>query len=246
MDGVRVIRSELLDAAGIIVSGVSTRLGGVSPPPLGMNLSYAVDDTEENVTANRKIFLGELGIRTEPLAFPGQVHSATVCIAAVPGRYPGCDALVTRVRGVYCGVSVADCAPLLLLDTRSPAVAAVHAGWRGTADGIAAKTVDVLGREFGTKPADLVVFLGPSAGSCCYNVGEEVAGRFHPNCVDRSAGLVRLDLKKANVRQLVKAGIPLDHIEVSELCTICRPDLFHSFRRDRLRSGRMMAVIGLP
>ena len=99
--------------------------------------------------------------------------------------------------------------------------------------------------RFEVDPADLYAFVGPSAGPCCYEVGPEVAAQFKDGAVEIRNGKRYVDLKKANVQQLVAQGIPRDHIEVSSSCTICSGETFHSYRRDREHSGRMMAVIGL-
>jgi polyphenol oxidase len=177
-------------------------------------------------------------------------------LAPPPGddeaSWPKADILATDDPAVALVVQVADCVPLLMADPRSGAVAAVHAGWRGTAAGAAPAAVHALGREFGADPTDLVVAQGPSIGPCCYVVGEEVADRFAADGWGREAGgwferdeagALRLDLWKANRDQLVACGVPPDRIHQSGLCTASHPEWFASYRRDGPGTGRIAAVI---
>ena len=146
---------------------------------------------------------------------------------------------------MFLSVSIADCAPVFLFDAMKKIVACVHAGWRGTEQRILQKTIRTMLQEFGSKPGDVSAFIGPSAGQCCYEVGEDVAQRFDAEFVSRRNGKFYLDIKKANEEQLRNAGVPGTNIEVHENCTICRTELYHSYRRDGDKSGRMMAIIGL-
>jgi hypothetical protein len=210
-----------------------------------MNLSLNVGDDPRNVHSNRELFFGTLGIRAEELAIPGQVHSDTVRRVDVPGVYPETDALVTDVRRLFLCVTVADCVPILLFDPVRRVVAAIHAGWRGTAGTIAARAVRLMMDDFGVDPANLLGFIGPSADTCCYEVGPDVASRFPERFVSDREGSLRVDLKSANLSQLIDLGVPPENIETSSLCTISEETLLHSYRRDGVASGRMMAVIGL-
>jgi YfiH family protein len=228
-----------------VVAAVSTRNGGISPAPLGMNLSFHVGDREENVRRNREIFFGWLGIRIDELAIPGQVHGTNVSRIGAPGAFPDCDALITDSPRVFLCVSVADCVPVLLFEPAVHAVAAVHAGWRGTVGRILEAAVRKMERTLGAQPGRLRAYLGPAASSCCYAVGEDVAARFDSRFVRRDGARPFVDLKQANAQQLLALGVSPDHIEISPFCTISDSTLFHSYRRDGLRSGRMTAVIGL-
>ena len=227
-----------------IIAGFSTRNGGVSPPPLGMNLSFRVGDDPSNVRKNREIFFGALEIPPDWIAVPGQVHGTTVRRVEEPGEYPETDALISSAKGLFLCVSVADCVPILLHDTQGGAVGAVHAGWRGTASAIVATAVGAMHAEFGTLPSRVVASIGPCASACCYAVGADVASRFQQACVRNDRGVLFVDLKSANRTQLIDAGVPPESIELSPYCTISDPSLFHSHRRDGVKSGRMMGVIG--
>jgi YfiH family protein len=174
-----------------------------------------------------------------------QIHS-DICVYVThgAGRVGEGDALMTDVPGVRVGVRTADCIPVLLVDPRSRAVAAVHAGWRGTAQGICTKTVAAMRAQFGSRPEDLLAALGPGIGPCCYQVGAEVAVRFREifperDDLDRPA---RLDLPEANRRQLLSSGLSPDRVWVAGLCTFCSGDEFCSWRRESRQAGRMVAA----
>ncbi len=238
------IKPKQLSAFPTILCAVSTRLGGVSPEPFGMNLSYSVGDDPRNVDANRERFFGHLNISREQLAIPKQCHSATVKRADAPGSYAETDGLLTNKTNVWLVVSIADCTPVFVFDRSRNIVAALHAGWRGSMTGIVRRGLEMMKGEFDSDPADLYAFVGPSAGPCCYVVGSEVAVRFEPAVVSRRNGSLYLDIKAESKRQLLEGGIPESQIEMSEYCTICNQQ-FHSYRRDKSRSGRMMGIIGL-
>jgi YfiH family protein len=174
-----------------------------------------------------------------------QVHSDRIfnADAAPNGRIGEGDALVASTPGRTIGIRTADCVPILLVDPRKRAVAAVHAGWRGTVQNIAAKTVERLRREYGTEPSDVLAVIGPAIGECCYEVGSEVAEQFEQLLPDRRQAR-HLSLEEANRRQLVGSGLRDEAIETGGLCTRCGSE-FHSWRRDKEASGRMVAAIGI-
>jgi YfiH family protein len=174
------------------------------------------------------------------LATLKQVHSAT-CVAAEGrcGVLGEGDALLEDTPGSVVAVKTADCIPILLVDERHRAVAAVHSGWRGTAAGIAARAAEAMQVRFGTEPGDLHAAIGPGIGKCCYEVGPEVAAQFGLE------GRTHLDLPEINRGRLADIGIPAQRVYVSHLCTMCRGDEFHSFRRDRDAAGRLFSFVGL-
>ncbi len=149
------------------------------------------------------------------------------------------DALLENTPGSVVAVKTADCIPLLLVDDANRAVAAVHAGWRGTVAQIAQRAVDAMRSRFGTQPEHLHVAIGPGIGNCCFEVGPEVAEQFG------RVGRVHIDLAEENRRQLLEAGVTPARIYASNLCTMCGAGEFHSFRRDRERAGRMYSFVGL-
>lgn len=172
-----------------------------------------------------------------------QIHSDVVAVAdGVSGCIGRGDALVTTEPGKWIGVRTADCVPILIADERRRVVAAVHAGWRGTVAEIAPKTVALMQERFNSNPADLLIAVGPGIGPCCFEVGPEVAARFPE---EFHSGLRNIDLAGANCRQLLDARVQPERIEMLGYCTMCNADRFHSFRRDREASGRMVTAIQL-
>jgi hypothetical protein len=174
------------------------------------------------------------------LATLRQVHSATcVWAAGRAGVLGEGDALLENTPGSVIAVRTADCLPILLVDERHRAVAVVHAGWRGTVAGIAQRAVEAMRRQFGSLAADLHAALGPCIGKCCYEVGPEVAAQFGQQ------GRAHVDLAEANRQRIVDAGVTPEHIYASNLCTMCRPEEFHSFRRDKEAAGRLFSFAGI-
>jgi hypothetical protein len=182
-----------------------------------------------------------------PLASAKQVHSARWIEASGPGRLGEADALITAVPGLYVGVRTADCVPILIADDRNRAVAAVHAGWRGSADAIVLEVLRAMAERYGSRPAEMAAAIGPAVCGECYEVGPEVAARFSRWFPERSDlnGRARLDLVEANRRQLVEAGLDPARISTGAPCTVSHPDEFFSWRRDQERTGRMVAAIAV-
>jgi YfiH family protein len=180
------------------------------------------------------------------LLFLRQVHGAAV-VEAPWDEAPLADAAVAVAPGLLLGIQTADCLPILLVDPKRSFVAAAHAGWRGTAKGVAARAVESLVAR-GSRPEDLVAAIGPCVGPCCYEVGDEVrealgpsgAGFFRPG----PNGRPHLDLRAANAQKLLDAGLRREALHHTADCTRCRPELYHSFRRDGRRCGRMISFVG--
>ena len=274
--GLRVLQATAFAKVPWLVHGFSTRPGGVSD--LGgegvLNLGFTEWDVKGNVLENRRRFQSVLEGDGLTLCGLSQIHSDVVHVfGAAPVAPCRGDASVTNRPGLLLAVQTADCVPILLVDSKNHAVAAVHAGWRGTLQRIVAKTIGKMQMQFGTKPPDLLAAIGPSIGGCCYEVGTEVASEFRsqfPNASDWFDELrtgdepnplqwlnmappghqpppknVLLDLRKANRAQLLEAGLLARNIFVSELCTACRRDLFFSYRKEAGTTGRLMSVIGI-
>ena len=222
-------------------AGFSTRFGGVSrgfaevPEDGLLNLGFGVGDDPKAVEENRRRLLAEVDGEGWRLVVPRQVHgvevrevtSANVDEAMADGRGQWeADGLVTGEPGLLLGTGAADCVPLLVADVRLRVVGAFHAGWRGTAAGMAGRGLARMEEVFGTRPEDCVVAIGPSIGACCYEVGDEVRAAFDGR--SDGAGLVsrrdegwRLDLWEANRRQMVGAGVPAAAVTVMGECTAC-------------------------
>ena len=196
-----------------------------------------------------------LGVELGSLVRLRQVHCAGVFdegggsrfLSASFDAWPEADVALTRDRAAAVSVRAADCVPILLSDPRTGAVAAVHAGWKGTAAGAVMVAIRAMTAQYGTNTKDVVAAVGPSIGPCCYEVGPELAARFsaHPESPTWfSAGeKPHLDLWRATRDQLARAGVPQRQINVCGLCTFDHPSLFHSYRRDGAAAGRLVAAI---
>jgi YfiH family protein len=257
-DRVRVLVCRALESAGF-ANGFSTRLGGVSPFPSGdLNLAGFNEDSRENIYENRRRFLAAFDSPYR-LALAYQVHGEDIRVITseddAGDSDERADAVVSGIPGILAGVKTADCVPVLIGDPVKRAFAAVHAGWRGTAQSIAAKTVTRMAEIFGSDPGDLISAIGPAAGCDRYEVGEDVIGLFGQNFstsgkyfTETRPGHAFVDLKLANRDQLASAGVVDEKIFTSPYCTMERTDLFFSYRIEKKkygRSGRLLSVIGL-
>ncbi len=237
-----VLRPEIFRDHGVIAA-LSTRGGTTRDDPIRMNLSFNVGDNPEMVRNNRALFFGSLGVGEEELAVPGQIHGTTVLTVDHAGHFPDTDGLITSHARLFLCITFADCVPILLFDPVSNSVGALHSGWRGTVSSISSTGIREMARQFGADAANVLAYIGPGAGPCCYEVGEEVAKKFDSRFVRRGEAITA-DLKGSIVDQLLHSGCRRENIEVSPACTVHQPE-FHSYRRDGGRSGRMMACIGL-
>jgi YfiH family protein len=226
-------------------------------PGTELNLAGFSEDTRENIYENRSRFLSMFD-RPYRLALAWQVHGNDVRVVTeargVSDSDERADAVISDLEGVLAGVKTADCVPVLIADTQSRAYAAVHAGWRGTADGVVKKVIERMDEGFGSSPKDLVCAIGPAAGCDAYEVGAEVIDIFEKASLDGSKyfrptreGHALADIKLANHDQLTASGVNEANIFISPLCTIERTDLFFSYRIEKKRygkTGRLLSVIG--
>lgn len=241
-----IATSNLLSKFDEIKIFISTKIGGNNAPPYYFNLSFSVGDDENKVKENRKQFFDAIKIKNEEIAFQRQTHSDNVLIVEKPGIYNDCDALITQKANVYLAVSVADCVPIFMYDHQKHIVSVVHSGWKGSVKKILTKTINIMKTKFNSNPKDIYSYIGYSAGICCYEVGKEVAINFDDRFIkQKDTDKYNIDLKGYNYSLLINEGVPKENIEMSELCTICNPNILHSYRRDGLHSGRMIGIIGL-
>jgi YfiH family protein len=256
-EGVRAIVCAPLEDDGF-ANAFSTRMGGVSPfPAEALNLAGFDQDSAENIVENRRRLISLLEGRWT-LAACWQVHGSDLRVVRglkdTQSEREHCDGLATDTAGLLLGVKTADCVPVLLGDSQTGACAAVHAGWRGTLAGIVKHALGRMREEFGTDPGQVRVAIGPAALACCYEVGTEVIEAFRAKSSNSDSlftptreGHALVDLHEANRRQLVASGVSVERIHLLPLCTMCRPDLFFSYRHDRKlygRTGRLLSVIG--
>lgn len=232
-----------------LAAAESTRHGGVSGPPYNsLNLGKSTDDAPDNVARNRQLFCNALGFQPDQMAWSKQTHSDQVRIVTTPGGAEGYDALVTDRAGILLCVSVADCTPILVFDSKTGAMAAIHAGWRGTAAGIVGKTLLRMAAEYGTRGTDCYAYTGTCIGEADFETGEEVARQFQEQFCrfDPARQKYFIDLKRANEAQLLAFGIPAGQMERSPYCTVRHNSDYFSHRAEKGTTGRMLAVIGRP
>ena len=258
-NGVTFLTSDTLSDASLC-HGFSTRLGGVSPAPWdSLNLDDRRGDPLDNVQENFRRLCAALGVDAARAVLSRQVHRDDVrAVTAadcgkglwVPRDYDSADALITNVPDIPLVVFSADCNVLLLHDPAGRAIGAVHAGWRGTAAGIAAKTVRAMTAAYGCDPADIRAAVGPAIGQCCFETDGDVPLALREALGDAAEPFMtwngakwHIDLKAVNALWLRQAGVT--HIDVCDHCTACRPDLYWSHRKMGLRRGEQAALIAL-
>ncbi len=249
---------EYLISDGIAVPHCfTTRFGGVSGGHLSsLNIGIHRDDEWENVLKNYDILGKALNFNCENLVLSHQTHTDTVRVAGAADagaglfapELPPCDALITNVTGLALTIFTADCTPILLHDPVTGAVGAVHAGWRGTAASIAAKTVTEMTANFGTCPADVRAAIGPNIGPCCFETHEDVAqamweafGTGSDAFIRQSGEKFHIDLKGLNALSLNRAGVEV--VDISDHCTACQPQRFWSHRVTGGVRGAQGAII---
>ena len=249
---------EYLTAEGITAPHCfTTRLGGVSTGHLeSLNLSMSQGDDPANVAENYRRIGAVLGFAPQDVVMACQTHSDIVmqvgrahCGAGLlKEKLPECDALVTNEPGVALFVSTADCTPILLHDPVTGAVGAAHAGWRGTAAAIGAKTVETMVRAFGCDPKNIRAAIGPNIGQCHFETDADVPramlAAYGPEAetyITPKGEKFYLDLKAINALILRRAGV--EHIEISTECTVCQCHRFWSHRVTRGKRGAQGAII---
>ncbi|MBP2660768.1 MAG: hypothetical protein H6Q69_3800 [Firmicutes bacterium] len=247
-----------------IKHGISSRFGGISKPPFhSLNVALHTGDCDESVIINRQLFCQGIGINSEHIVTAQQLHTDHIAVVTKEakgrgaGSYedaiPNTDALITNVPGVPLMLFFADCVPVLIADPVQRAIGAVHAGWRGTVEKIAQKTILSMQSNFGTKPEDCLVGIAPSIGPCCYVVDEIVINKLKKQFNNweelikeaNEKGKWYFDLWKANIHQLEEIGAKGSNLVTSGVCTACNHELFFSYRKENGATGRIGAVIVL-
>ena len=245
----------------------TTRNGGVSGSTpetehfYSLNLQFNPQkDTHINVAQNHRIVASSQGFNADDIMSLWQIHSDKIIVVdktiaenRLYYKLGEADALITNVKGVLLSVRVADCVPILLYDSINGVVGAIHAGWRGTFMQIGAKTVKHMNYFYGTNPVNIKAAIGAAIGVCCYEVDKNFHKHFYKEygkIIDAFFLLKHgekpyCNLTEMNKSFLIKAGVPEQNIEVSNLCTMCNPGLFYSHRRSGEKRGTMAALIGM-
>lgn len=252
VNGITYYSSPKLEGVHGLVHAFLGRTGGVSSGHLAsLNLGRREEDRAENLAENKKRVAKSFGTDADKIFTVSQVHSDRIVIIDRTDTAPEevkpfeADAIITDIKGISIGILTADCVPLLFLDSRNKVMAAVHAGWKGTASKIASKTVKMMIERFESRPQEIKAAIGPAIGACCYEVGQEVldAVGYRGNASVQREGKWYLDLPRANLLQLQEMGVA--DIDVSGICTSCRTDLFFSHRGEKGKTGRQLSFISL-
>lgn len=242
-----------------IMAGFSTRNGGVSRPPYNsLNLGLGTDDPIANVESNRATFTRAFGLSPHQLLTVKQVHGDDLLLIDEPNPDLShflnveVDAIVTNQPGIMIGVLTADCFPLLLWHNKINVAAAIHAGWRGAANGLISKVVETIRTHFNCPVAELQAAIGPGIGAHNYEVDRPVrdafrqgSGYWNEISKETRLGHWQLDIPLSCQLQLEQAGLKPQSIDRTEECTCCHPELFFSHRRDSGISGRQIGFIQL-
>ena len=254
ISGISFLSSPLIEAKGVRHAFLSRR-GGVSSAPFEtLNFDERDTDAPENIRENRRIIGQAFGINAERLVTVNQVHGNTVHLVTeknIGGLTPDADAIITGLKSVPIGIMTADCLPIIIYDPVNNAIGAAHGGWKGTALGVAVRTIEAMAESFGTAARDVVAALGPHIGPCCYQVKGNVIDEFEKAFGDTSSYIKKsgdgftLDLGAATIKQLEEIGVEPEKINALCPCTSCNNGDFFSYRKDGGRTGRQLSFITL-
>ncbi len=252
-----------LDKIDFIKNAFTTRLGGASKGMYStMNMSFTNGDNRDDVIENYRIICSELNVDINKVVLSHQTHTNNVRIITEDdiGKgifkerdYDNVDGLITNVKGIVLVTQYADCTPLLFCDPVKKVVATSHAGWRGTAQEIGRITVEKMCSHFGSSPENIIAAIGPSICKGCYEVDSPV---YEPISqlkyldtdkifTNKGGGKYMLDLWETNRQILINAGLLPENIDVTDLCTNCNPNIFHSHRYTGGKRGNLAAIISL-
>ncbi len=241
------IKSKWMDQFPNLIAIQSCRFGGTSKGVFdSLNLSYHVGDDENCVKNNRTKLFSQLGINENKIASSIQTHSDQILIVNRPGHYQGYDALITKHSNISLAVTIADCTPILIYDSKRQIIAAIHAGWKGTATNITEKTLLKM-QSLESNPRDCYAFIGACIGKNDFEVDEDVAQYFDQNFKkwDSFRQKYFVDLKSSNKSQLISLGLSPNNIDISAYSTFSNNTQFFSHRASKGNTGRMLAIIGL-
>lgn len=254
----------LIEETNVVRHGFSTRIGGVSQGIYAsMNLSFQRGDDEHDVRENFKRIAAAIGVKEEEITFSKQTHTANVREVSLEDKgkgltkqmdYDNADGLVTNVPGICLATFYADCVPLFFVDPKKRAIGLSHSGWRGTVEKIGKRTVEKMSQLYGSRPEDIYAAVGPSICQDCYEVTGDVIEGFQKNFREeywkelfykKENGRYQLNLWKANEFVLREAGVLEEHLEVTNLCTCCNPELLFSHRASHGKRGNLGAFLQL-
>ncbi len=258
-NGVKIYTVSLFEKTGLVKTGFSTRIGGVSEGKFSLlNFSFITGDSRENVVENYKRYCEVLGIEKSKMILTRQIHKDGVRIGEEEDfgamlerecELSEADALITDIKGATLVKFSADCPIIYLLDVNKKAVGLVHSGWRSTEMNIVGKTIEKMNEEYGCNPKDMLAAIGPSIEVCCFEVGNEVAKIFSDGygeeVINSNYDKPHVDLKKILGMQLEDAGISNENIAYADICTGCNTNEFHSYRITKGQCGLAIGTITL-
>ncbi len=253
-NAIAYLQAPVFSGCDFLVHAFGTRVGGASQDEYkSLNLSFREGDEEFRVLANWDKLSTAFEIPMENFLVLNQVHGDGIFVIKPHGEYFNSrehlnyDAIVTNRPNIAICIKTADCVPVFIVDPIKKVIAAVHAGWKGSALAITAKVARLLKSQYGSEARDLLAAIGPSIGPCCYEVDTAAADAFHGHhrcdtllSPSKSKNRWMLDLVEANRTQLLEEGLTAEHIDTSGLCTKCRPDAFFSHRGSGGITGRQI------
>ena len=254
IDNIKLLQFTCFEKTGVVRHALSTRHGGVSTGEAAtMNFGFNRKDTAENIKENFRRLLTAVDMNYENVVLPNQTHSDVVHVVTMEDAgkglhktsdIKGVDALITNVPNIPICVFHADCMPILFLDVKNKAIGIAHSGWKSTVLNIASKTVEAMRDNYRSDPMDIICAVGPSIGSCHFEVDEDVAALFGTDfTVARRKEKNHVDLWGVVKKQLVDAGISEQNIAMSSICTVCNKDIYYSYRGDNHKTGSMISVM---
>ena len=262
-NGVPYITFSVLDQLPWLKNGFSTRHGGVSTDYLSsLNLGFGRGDLEENVVKNHEIIAEAIGFSPNSIVSSHQTHTTNVKIVTKedcgkgiyqPRDYEDVDGMITNEPGITLVTYYADCVPLYMVDTKNRAIGLSHSGWRGTVEKMGKVTIALMQKTYGTNPKDVIACIGPSICQDCYEIGDDVAKEFkkvfcdniHDILLEKENGKYQLNLWKCNELIFKEAGVPLENIKVTDICTCCNPETLYSHRGHNGKRGNLAAFLTL-
>ncbi len=262
-NGVVYLTFPKLDKTKGVRHGFSTRLGGVSTGQFSsMSFGFLIGDERSAVLENYRIFCNAIGVDHKKIVISHQTHTSNIRKVSKEdiGKgifkerdYSDIDGLVTNEAGIVLVTQYADCTPLLFFDPVKKVAATSHGGWRGTVKEIALKTVDIMCKDYGSKPEDIIGAIGPNISKCCYEVDDPVIEEINKlDYLDKSlcytskgGSKYMLDLKEVNRQIMLYAGLKAENIDVADLCTCCNWEVFHSHRATKGKRGTLAAMISI-
>lgn len=238
-----ILKSYLLGKFSKVVHGISTKVYSMDNQFFDLGNFNAV--SREEIHKNRTLFFKDLTISEDRVVYQKQVHSDRFSYVDSPGIVNDNDALYTDKKNLFLVVTIADCIPILFYDAENEIIGVVHSGWRGTESKILLKTVKHLKSSVNLSIDKTYFYFGPSICASCFEVGEDVAQKFEKKYVLERGNKFFVNLPMVNLDYLISEGFKKENIQISNLCTYELKNLFHSYRRDKEKSGRMFGVIGI-